>query len=334
MKMPLTVQCVHPFARSDLVKTAIAAMAACLMLIMVPAANAAPVKLSGEVSIRYETDAAADGPTESGLIYTFTLKGRKEIGKNLSLYGRLGAQYAGNPDLGDTDLPGYDKSVRSAAAIDQFGLVYEANKFTYILGRQNIAVGVTALLYSRPETNIGANAFVDGLSVAGTAGSFDVSAIAARENNIGLDNNSFYALRAGYRLSKCTTIGITQARYQYYNAGASNHWAMDGTITWGKSSLTAEYTQSNSNAENIAHAIVWNYKFNAKTAMYVTNFRVGAHGDMGGQSDYDNNNRGFHYGIIHSFDDKLSLELIFKDQVALVGDIKNTKFEATLRNTF
>jgi len=315
------------------VKSVITIIVLGLLLTMASVAVAAPVEISGDVSVKYEVDTADNTPTESGMMYTFTLKGEKKIGKGLSHYGRLGVQYASNPLVGDYDLPTH-QDVKAVAAIDQFGMVYKSNKLVYKLGRQDIAVGVTTLLYNRPETKIGTNVFVDGLSVNGSIGLIDVAAVVARENNIWLPNNSLYAIRAGYNLSKNTNLGFTLGQYQYYNAETTNHWAIDGTIAFEKNRLTAEYTQSNNSQENKAYAITWNYKFNHKTALYVTNFRVEANGDMGKQSEFDNNNRGFYYGITHAFNDKMSLEMVYKEQVFLADNTKNTKVEVTLINTF
>ena len=77
-----------------------------------------------------------------------------------------------------------------------------------------------------------------------------------------------------------------------------------------------------------------NYDLNGKTAVYLTHFRVEANADMGGQSDFDNDNRGIYYGLTHAFNDKLSLEVIFKDQVLLSDDSKNSKLEIWLKNNF
>ncbi len=59
-----------------------------------------------------------------------------------------------------------------------------------------------------------------------------------------------------------------------------------------------------------------------------------ANGDMGKQSEYDTNNRGVYYGLTHAFSDKLSLELVYKDQYTLADNAKNTKVEVKLTNTF
>ena len=315
-------------------RTAIAALVAGIMLAMATVSSAAPVEISGDASIKYEVDTAADNPTESGTMYTITLRGEKKIGKGLSLYGRLGAQYASNPLLADYDLTSYGQETKAVVGVDQFGMIYKNDKLTYKLGRQDIVVGVTGLLYSRDVTNIGNNAFVDGLSINGSIGAVDVAAIVAKENNAWLANNSLYAIRTGYNLSKNTNMGISLAQYKYLEAETSSHWGVDGSVNFGKHSVAAEYSQSSYGTENKAYAVTWNYKFNDKTAVYVTNFCVEANGDMGKQSDFDNNNRGFYYGLTHAFNDKLSLEFVYKDQVLLLDNSKNTKLELTLTNTF
>ena len=236
--------------------------------------------------------------------------------------------------MGDYDLSVYGVDNKAVAGIDQFGLLYKTDKLELNLGRQDVIVGVTELLYKRDVTNIGNNAFVDGLSLKAKIGAVTVAAIAATEGNIWLPNNSFYAVRGGYSLSKNTNLGFTLAQYQYYNAERSQHWDMDGRVMFGKHSVTAEYAQSNCSTANRAYAITWNYKLNEKTALYITNFRVEANGDMGKQSEYDNDNRGFYYGMTHEFKDNLSLDVVYKDQVALAENSNNSKVEVTLKKSF
>lgn len=315
-------------------KTVIATLVAALVWAISPAAFAAPVEFSGDVTVKYEVDTSAEGLTESGVMSTFTLKGEKKIGKGLSLYARFGAQYAGNPLLGDFNREAYAADTKAVASIDQFGLIYKTKKLTFILGRQDVVIGINELLYKRSAENIGNNAFVDGISVNGSMGVIDVAAIVARENNLWQDNNSFYAVRAGHSLSKNVNVGLTIAGYQYFNAESSRHWMVDATVNLGKHSILANYARSSSNEENNAYAVTWNYKFNDKTALYVTHFRAETNGVMGGQSEYDSNTRGFYYGVTHSFSDKYSMEFVFKDQVAIADGGKNSKVELKLVNTF
>jgi len=315
-------------------KTLFAVFFTGLILFAPPPAAAAPLEISGDATIKYESDTADNTPTESGTMFSITLRGEQKIGHNLSLFARLGAQYASNPILGDFNPSFYGQNTKFAVAIDQFGLIYKPKNLTFTLGRQEASVGTTALLYSRSETNIGSNAFVDGLSVNGSIGSIDISAIAAKENNLWLSNNSLYALRGGYNLSPNVNMGFTWAQYNYYEADTTRHWAVDASVKFGKSNVIAEYAKSNNSTDNKAYAVTWNYAFDGKTALYITNFRVEANADMGGQSDFDNNNRGFYYGVTHSLNDNLSLEVIYKNQVLLADDSKNAKLEIWLKNKF
>lgn len=70
----------------------------------------------------------------------------------------------------------------------------------------------------------------------------------------------------------------------------------------------------NRSNDNRAYAVTWEYGFDDKTAVYLTGFRVETNGDMGQQSDFDNNNRGLYYGIKHQLSKNNSLELVYKDQ--------------------
>jgi hypothetical protein len=315
-------------------KKLIVAALICVISSLNTAAAASPLIFTGSGAIKYESDNADSTGTESGTMYTFTLRGEQKISPKFSLFARFGAQYASNPILADFNRPFFFYDSKIEAAVDQFGLIYSTDKLVYTLGRQEAVIGLTGLLYSRPETNVGKTGFVDGLSIRGSIGSVDISVNAAKENNLWLQNNGLYDIRLGYSLSRNLNMGLTWAQYKYYGADPTNHWAADATANWGKSSLTAEYTQSNLSSANRAYALTWNYGLNEKTALYITNFQVEANGDMGGQSNYDNNNRGFYYGLTHSLSDKLSLEFIYKDQVLLADSSKNTKIELWLKNRF
>lgn len=316
-------------------KKIITAAITCLILVSAQAAFAAPVQLTGEAGIKYERDTAAGEPSTAGTLYTLKLRAETGLGSGWSLYTRLGAQYATRPALADYNTAAgvYGPDRKSVIALDQFGLTRKNGKLTYKLGRQDAAVGATALLYSRPETNVGRKAFVDGLSVAGTVGAFDVSALLAQEDNAGAADNKIYALRAAYSPSENLSWGLTLGRYRN-TAAATGHWAADGAYKLGKGELKAEYARSSAAANNKAYALTGSYDFDGKTALAVTAFRVEQSGDMGGQSDFDNGNKGTHYGLTYKLSDNAALELGYKDQRFLAGGQKNTKLEATMSCSF
>ncbi len=316
-------------------KKLIALVLAGLNISMVSAAAAEPVKLSGDTSIKYERDTGDDAA--SGTMYSFRLMAEKELGAGWALYARLGGQYATQPSLSDynTDPAAYGPDKKSVMALDEFGLTYKKNGLVYKLGRQDVTVGTTALLYSRPDTNIGRHGLVDGLAVSGTAGVVELTGLAAREDNPGsAEDNKVYAFRTGYNPTDNLNVGLTLGRYQDNDNGNTNHWAVDGTYKFGKNSLTAEYAKSNSNTDNKAYAIICNHAFDDKAAVYVTGFRVETNGDMGKQSDFDNDNKGVYYGLTYQLNEVDSLEVVYKDQKTISGGQKNTKLEATFSHSF
>ena len=143
-------------------KKTFAVLAAALTLTTAPAASAAPVSLTGDISLKYGRETFARVPDATGATSTLRLTAEAELGAGWSLYARLGAQSATRPALTDFNGDAY-ADTKAVAALDQFGLTYKQGKFACKLGRQEAAVGVTALLYSRPSTNIGKKSFVDGL---------------------------------------------------------------------------------------------------------------------------------------------------------------------------
>lgn len=318
-------------------KKVVAAIQAGFILAIAPVAFAAgPVNLTGDVSLKYERDTVDGNPAVSGMMYSLKLKEEAGLRAGWALYARLGAQYATRPSLSDYSSDGavYGPDRKSVIALDQFGVTRAVHKLTYKLGRQDLTVGATALLYSRPETNIGKKAFVDGLSVSGTVGDVDISAAIAKEDNPGYLDNRIYAVRAGYKLTPQLDWGITVGRYQDRLSGSTDHWAIDGTYELGNNSLAAEYTKSSSSSENKAYAVTWNHRFDDEAAFYITGFRVETNGDMGKQSDFDNDNRGFYYGITYKMSDTDDLELVYKDQRTISSGENNTKLEVTFTHAF
>ena len=292
------------------------------------------IQLTGEAAVKYARETASGEPNASGTMSTLKLKAEKELGNGWSLYARFGAQYATKPTLSDYNLDDYGSDRKSVLAVDQFGLVYKGNNVTYKLGRQDLTVGTTALLYSRSDSNIGKHVFVDGLTASGTVGAIDLTAAIAREDNYGSPENKIYTIRTGFNPTQNLNWGLTLGRYQDDASENTNHWAVDGTYKAGKNSWTAEYTKSSSSTENKAYAATWNYGFDNKTEAYITGFRVENNGDMGKQSDFDNDNKGTYYGVKYKLSEADGVEVVYKDQKIISSDQKNTKLEATFTHSF
>ncbi len=314
-------------------KKSIALLLAGLSFALAPAAYAEAVELTGDVSIKYERDKADGEPDQSGMIYSLKLMGEADLGSGWSLYARLGAQGLSRPWLEDFNRDYYGTDDKTVIALDQFGVIFKDKNLTYKLGRQDTTVGTMALLYCRDDAKIGQKAFVDGLSVTGTVGNTEVSAILAREDNLaGQPENKLYAVRAGFNPEENFNWGLTLGHY--HSDDSTNHWAVDGTYKLAKHTLTGQYAQSSSDVADKAYVVNWNYDANAETAFFLSNFRVEAKGDMGGQSDFDNGNRGWYYGLTHKFRADTDLEIVYKDQREISSGTKNTKWEATLTYSF
>ncbi len=310
-----------------------AVLAAALLLSTSDPVFAESFKISGTATVKFEAD-TADGKTESGTMTTFTIRGEQVIGKNLSLYARLAAQYASNPNFADYDTGIHGADTKFVTQFDQFGLLFKPGDFSFNLGRQEAVIGKTALLYKRNSENVGAGAFVDGLSLAGNAGKFELSGIAARESNIAFSNNDLYTWRVGYNFSESTNAGVTWGKYHVFGGDTTKHWMIDATTKWGKLAVTGEYAKSSASNDNQAYAASLNYDFDGKTALNVTNFRMDSLAAMGGQSEFDSDNRGFYYGLTHALSDKWAVEVTYKDQTTLSTSKKNSKFEVCLKHEF
>ena len=295
---------------------------------------AEPIQWSGDVSLKYEKDTASDEDDRSGFISTFRLKAEAYLGSGWSLYSRLGAQHTSQAGLSDLNPDEYGEEKTFAIALDQFGVKYKTQDWLFNLGRQDVTIGSTALLYSRPDTNIGRRAFVDGLTINGAVRQWDLAVVAAREDNAaGFENNKLYAVHAERKLSERVSAGLTVGRYEAAD-NHTDHWALNSTYAYKGASLTGELAESNAGNANKAYALKLEKAINDKTTPYITWFRVEENASMGGQSDFDAGKRGIHYGITHTITDKDSLEIVYKDQKTIGSSNKDTALEVTYTRSF
>lgn len=304
------------------------------LLVTALPASAEPITITGDTSVTYERDSADSEAATSGSIFTIKLKGEANLGNGWSLYSRLAAENVSESAQADFNTtPAVYGDKKWVVALDQFGVNYKQGKMEYKFGRQDITVGTTALLYSRSDSNIGKKAFVDGIKINGTVGAIDIAAVAAREDNASSEPaNKLYAIRAGYSQSANVNYGVTLGRYS--SNDSTNHWAVDSTYKLGKSSITAEYTQSSSSSKNTAYALGLGYEFDNKLSAAITGFRVEEFGSMGQQSDFDYDNQGIHYAVNYKLNDAASFELVYKAQKTISEGKKNQSLEATLSYAF
>jgi len=194
---------------------------------------------SGDVSIKYERDTMEDSPHMDGLMYSLRLNAEKQLSPEFSLYARLGAQYATQPSLGDFNTDAYDVNKKGVIAIDLFGVTYKKGSFSYKLGRQDMTIGTTALLYSRSDTNIGIRNFVDGLTVEGKIGNIALTGVAVQEDNDGSADNRLYAIHGTYDVNERMQVGATLGRYIYADGSGQNttNGAVDAVYKFKKALL-------------------------------------------------------------------------------------------------
>lgn len=291
-----------------------------------------PIEINGETSVKYQRDHIQGERSRDGMIWTLTLDGQTKLSEDVTLFTRLGAQKISRYDFGDF----YNNDTKkSAIALDQFGVSWEKEELVFKLGRQDVGVGATSLLYSRSSSNIGKHVFVDGVTVNGFVGDTEIAAVVAKEDNADTRNNRLYSLRAYYTQVENWTFGATLGRYDNKeNSKKTNHWAVDTAYKFGKNNLTAELTKSNANSDNKAYAIVWDHELDDKASLSVTGFRVEGQASMGEQSDFDSGNRGIHYAMNYTIDEDINLEAVYKDQKDIASKQKNNSTELTLSVSF
>lgn len=176
---------------------------------------------------------------------------------------------------------------------------------------------------------------VDGINITGKTGVTSIDFIAAEEDKAGSNDNRLYGLRASYSPAKDWVVGATLAKYDYSGASDTNHWAVDASYTSGKATYFGEFTKSNASDNNRAYDVGVSYAFDAKNTAYVIAYNVQANGDMGAMTDFENNGKGFYYGIDHKFDNSTTGSLFFRQRSVVEGASNdNTSFRATVTYKF
>lgn len=324
-----------------LLTTAIVSM----MVLSTGAAMAAPVEIDGSASYRYRsdsnTDTSAVKTNTNGSIYRVTLNAKTEIAPSLSVYGRFAAQGLSKEGFG-SDMIQKD-SGKFIGEVDQFGVIYTANNFTYKIGKQDAVIGGTGLLYDSTGF-LGKNNGLSAISISGTTGVTSVSILAGQENSYGTIDNKVYAARASYNPAKNLTLGATFARFAAaagsHLGKSANAYAVDFAYTAGKATYSAEYAKSNMDTKNKAYDLGISYAFDTKNSASVTYFNIQKFATFYQEQDawemtgYEAYNKGFYYSFTHQFTKDTSATLFYRDKQSLEDSSKNTSFRATVNYKF
>lgn len=295
-------------------------------------AMAAPVELDGQVSFQYRTDTSEGAERNDGSKLTFTLNALTHLDAHFDAYARLGAQYLSrsgfHPDFAADDKFGY-------ASIDQLGFIYKNAGVNYKIGRQAVTLGETALLYNN-AAYIGNDKFADGVTATLKSGVTDLKVVAVREARDYNNSNKLYAVQASYKPAKDWKVGGVVAKYDYEDPAVkdTNHWAVNAGYTMGKAGLVAEYTKSNADDQNAAHAYGVTYDFDGKNSAYVYQFSVAQNGDIGGLTDFDPSSKGMYYGVDHKINKDATFSLFYKDLKSTTTDKNSTAFKAIVTYKF
>lgn len=312
-------------------KRLLAAAVAATVVLSTASVFASPVEFDGTASYRYRVDKNETTSDEKGSIFKVILNAKTNVAENLDVYARLGVMHLTNANVG-SDFTTAGKT--SKGALDQFGFNYNNAGFNYKIGRQSATIGATALLYNN-NYYVGRHSMVDGINVTGKTGATSIDFIAAEEDKAGSNDNRLYGLRASYSPAKDWVVGATLAKYDYAGASDTNHWAVDASYTSGKATYFGEFTKSNASDANRAYDVGVSYAFDDKNTAYVIAYNVQANGDMGAMTDFENNGKGFYYGLDHKFDKSTTGSLFFRQRSVVDGASNdNTSFRATVTYKF
>lgn len=315
-------------------KKAMLLAAAAATVLSSSVALAATIDFDGQFAVQYRSNTNEDPATgnHDGMKYTFTLNALSQLNQHFDAYARFGAQYLSDKGFGN-DFAAADKN--GYASIDQIGLIYKNAGINYKIGRQAVTLGETALLYNSAPY-IGNDKFADGVTATLKSGVTDLKLVTVREARDYNNSNKLYAVQASYKPAKNLKVGGVLAKYDYEDSAKkdTDHWAVNAGYTMGKAGLVAEYTKSNADTQNSAHAYGVTYDFDAKNSASVYAFSVADNGDIGGWTDFDNGQKGMYYGIDHKINKDATFSLFFKDKKTIDTGKNDTSFRATMTYKF
>lgn len=308
----------------------LAAAAATVLSSNVALAN--PVQLDGQVAVQYRTNTNEESGNHDGAKYTFTLNALTQLDKHFDAYARLAAQYVTTEGFGN-DFAAADKN--GYASVDQMGFIYKNAGVDYKIGRQSVTLGETALLYN-DAAYLGNDMFADGVTATLKSGVTDLKIVAVQEARDYNNSNKLYAVQASYKPAKDWKVGGVLAKYDREDATKKDttHWALNAGYTMGKANFVGEYTQSNEDTKNTAHAYGVAYGFDEKNSAYAYHFSVADNGDIGAWTDFDNGQKGMYYGFDHKINQDTTLSLFYKDNEKIDTGKDNTSFRVTVAYKF
>ena len=325
-------------------KRLLAAAVAAMITLSAASVFAAPnVETNGDIKLHYRwntSDIPADDDKEGGKFW-LRLNVKAQLDDKTDAYVRFAYQKLTADYIGadfNQEYPNYDKD--SATSLDRFGVVYKDKGWTYNVGRQGATIGGVATLFST-EGYMGIRmGAVEGVSITGKSGSTDIKFIGGRLwDDRSANKDKIYALQASYSPAKDLTVGAVLGKYNYADATKedTNHWAVNTAYTVGKATYLAEYAKSNAKDSDTAYVFGATYAFDKKNSAYAFYSRVEANGDMGGWTDFDNNQKGLYLGYDYVIDKDTTFSLFYKDMTYISGLDKgkdNTSFRTTVTYKF
>ncbi|MBU2700004.1 hypothetical protein Ga0466249_001096 [Sporomusaceae bacterium BoRhaA] len=296
------------------------------------------MKLDGSLSIHYrdqlDKSNGAD-TTKTGWKTTLTLNIDAPLAKNLDAYASLNYQNinsnAGAGWINDHEPSGADKNY---AALSAYGLKYNNNGYSYVVGSQDITLG-GGLAYDNGY--IGKNNLPYALNVSKKVGATDLNVIVAKTNyQAGIENDKFYAVQGSYAITPETNLGAMFAHVSYGKKTLSTYHLPDSHVNFysvygshklsDQVTLSAEYLKSSTKTDNQAYQTNLSYKLDGKNTLSVGYYHAEDQSDIVDYNEADmtttcnTNTQGYTVSWKHNFEKNISLK---------IGYLNYTKINAT-----
>jgi hypothetical protein len=162
---------------------------------------------------------------KSNLATAAIINFKAPLNKGLTAFARIGAQATGDPRIASFEVAHRlaGRAIpKKTAEFDQFGVIATTGTVTAKVGRQDLSIGSTGLLYNT-TINVG-DTSVDALKLSSDNGKFTWEAVLAKEREDLAKDNVLNILSLYYKMSKQLTVGVIGATQEVHSSGMTNHY--------------------------------------------------------------------------------------------------------------
>lgn len=268
------------------------------------------------------------GNFESGTNHAeiFLLNFKVTLGDRWSTFARFSAQNAQNPGLFSADYGALKYGGKDQGTyFDRWGVTYSDGPTRVILGRQDLVIGASGLVYDT-RSYVG-DTSVQGVRVMTKTGdlSWDFAAVSEKEQDKisgKIYTPNLRSASVSYRLSPQFSLSAAYVRQTYDGADWTNRFTSTGLTYTPPGKLKLIYERVTTNIETLpvpaaapkSWGITGEYRFDKKNMFTVRRHNTEARADISSRNTYPSVSDGWFLDYTHRWDKNTMTDLIYADR--------------------